>query len=120
MLVELFLAAQLAAAPTTFDQAKELADANERRIEKHVMSQLLESQGNALGSAMASCGRPGLDLSAFTVVLSWNADGSVAQSWRKGDTPLAQCVHKSLEETGIIGQWSTPFFTSIALSFNEP
>ncbi|WP_152560493.1 hypothetical protein [Arenimonas donghaensis] len=103
----------------SFDQAKDLADANEKGIERHVMSKLVESQGNALSSAMANCARPGMDLSAFTVVLSLKADGSVAQSWRRGDTPLAQCVHKSLEETGIIGEWSTPFFTSIELSFDE-
>ncbi|WP_144900755.1 hypothetical protein [Luteimonas cucumeris] len=120
MLKELLLAAQLASAPMSFDQAKALADANEANLSKEMSSQLLPAQGNALGSAMATCGRPGMDLSAFTVVFSLNTDGSVAESWRKGETPLAQCVHKAISAAGLAGQWPTPFYTSIELSFNEP
>ena len=120
MLVAMLLATQLAAAPMGFEQAKALADANEKNLPKAVSSQLLQSQGNALGSAMAACGRPGMDLSAFTVVLSLHADGSVAESWRRGETPLARCVHKELAASGLSGQWPTPFYTSVELSFNEP
>lgn len=118
MLAGLVLAIQLASAPMGFDQAKALADANEAGLPKAIHSQLVHAQGEALGAAMAACGRPGMDLSAFAVVMSLNADGSVAQSWRKGDTPLAKCVHGSLEESGLAGQWPTPFFTSVVLSFN--
>lgn len=103
-----------------FDEAKALADANEMRLSKESNAQLLQAQGNALGSAMAICARPGMDLSAFTVVLSLHADGSVAESWRKGETPLAQCVHTAVVASGLAGQWPTPFFTSIALLFREP
>jgi hypothetical protein len=120
MLETIFLATQLAAAPMGFDQAKALADANEENLPKGLSSQLLQAQGNALGSAMATCGRPGMDLSAFAVVLSLKADGSVAESWRKGETPLAQCVHKALSASGLAGQWPVPFYTSVELSFDEP
>lgn len=118
MFVQLLLAAQLTAS-MPYAEAKVLADANEARLSREIHNQLLQSQGNALGSAVAACARPEMDLSAFTVVLSLNADGSVAESWRKGETPLARCVHKSLEESGLAGQWPTPFYTSIELSFNE-
>ena len=120
MFIEMFLAAQLALAPMSFDQAKTLADENEANLSKETTSQLLQAQGNALGSAMAACGRPGMDLSPFTIVFSLNADGSMAESWRKGETPLAQCVHKAISASGLAGQWPTPFYTSIELSFNEP
>ena len=120
MLKAILLATQLAATPEGFDQAKALADANEKTLPKGVSSHLLEAQGNALGSAMGTCGRPGMDLSAFAVVLSLNADGSVAESWLKGETPLAKCVHRELAASGLSGQWPTPFYTSVELSFNEP
>jgi hypothetical protein len=119
VLVEIFLATLLAAAPLDFHQAKALADANEKDLPKTVSTQLLQSQGAALGSAMTACGLPNMDLSAFTVVLSLNADGSVADSWRKGETPLAKCVHKQLARSGLSGRWPTPFYTSIEMSFNE-
>lgn len=118
MLAGIIFAIQLAATPMDFDQAKDLADANEEGLPKAIQSQLLHAQGEALGAAMAACGRPGMDMSAFAVVMSLQADGSVAQSWRKGETPLAKCVHRSLEESGLAGQWPTPFFTSVVLSFN--
>ena len=120
MFQAILLATQLAVAPIGFEQAKSLADANEHGLSKDGSSQLLQAQGNALGSAMTVCGRPGMDLAAFVVVLSLNADGSVAQSWRKGDTALAQCVHKELVASGLAGKWPTPFYTSVELSFNEP
>lgn len=116
---ELLLAAQLAASPIGFDEAKTLADDNEATLSKEVGSQLLQAQGKALGSAMATCGRPGMDLSAFTLVFSLNADGSVAESWRRGETPLADCVHKTVSISGFAGQWSTPFYTSIEMSFDD-
>lgn len=118
MLEEIVLAIQLAAVPMGFDQAKALADANEGNLPREVSSRLLQAQGSALGAAMAACGRPGLDLSAFSVVISLNADGSVARSWRKGETPLAHCVHKALSASGLAGTWPTPFYTSIELSFD--
>ncbi|WP_155944751.1 hypothetical protein [Pseudoxanthomonas sp. Root630] len=120
MLKELLLATQLASSPMGFDQAKTLADENEASLSKETKSRLLQAQGNALGSAMTTCGRPGMDLSAFSVVFSLNADGSVAESWRKGETPLAQCVHQAISAYGLAGQWPTPFYTSIELSFNKP
>lgn len=120
MFKAIVLAAQLAVAPATVDEAKALADANEASLSKELMSQLLESQGTALGSAVGACGRPKMNLSEFTIVLSLNADGSVAQSWRKGDTPLAKCVHAALDTSGLAGRWPEPFYTSIVLSWREP
>ena len=120
MFKAIFLAAQLAVAPASVDQAKAMADANEASLSKDLMSQLLQSQGTALGSAVGACARPQMDLAAFTVVLSLNVDGSVAHSWRKGETPLAKCVHAALDASGLAGRWPQPFYTSIVLSLREP
>ena len=120
MFKAIFLAAQLAAAPGSVDDAKNLADANEASLSKDLMSQLLRSQAEALGSAVGTCARPQMDLATFTVVLSLNADGSVANSWRKGDTHLAKCVHAALDASGLAGRWPEPFYTSVVLSLREP
>lgn len=117
MLKTVVLAASLAAAPMSVDQAKALADANEESLSRELSSQLLLAQGSALGSAMGKCARPGMDLATFTIVLSLTGDGSVSESWRKGETPLARCVHAELAATGLAGQWPTPFYTSVVLSF---
>lgn len=106
-------------AHVTFDQAKALADANEASLPDELANTLLKAQGNALGAAMASCNRPGMDLTAFTVVFSLNPDGSINEDWRQGETPLAECVHRQLLASGFPGAWPTPFYTSIRLSF-EP
>ena len=116
----IFLAAQLAVAPVSVDDAKAMADANEASLSKDQMSKLLESQANALGSALGACGRPKMDLAEFTIVLSLKTDGSVAHSWRKGETPLAKCMHAALGASGLAGKWPEPFYTSIVLSLREP
>ena len=114
------LAPALASAGSVgFDQAKRLADENEASLSSQQASLLLEAQGNALGEAMASCASPGMDFSAFTMVFRLNPDGSVAESWRKGETPLARCTHASLLKSGIQGTWQQPFYTSIEMSFTE-
>jgi len=116
----ILMAALLAApAQVTFDQAKALADANESNLSEVLLNQLLQAQGTALGSAMASCARPNMDLTAFTVVFSLNPDGSIKEDWRQGETPLAKCVHEQLLGSGFPGDWPSPFYTSIRLSF-EP
>lgn len=120
MLKAILLAAQLTVAPTNVDEAKAMADANEANLSQDLMNQLLQAQGTAIGSALAACGQPKMDLSKFTVVLSLNPDGSVATSWRQGETPLAKCVHKALDASGLAGQWPEPFYTSIVLSLREP
>lgn len=119
MLEVILLATQLAGGSIYFDRAKSLADANEINISSNLRSQLLKAQGKALGSAVATCRHANMDLTAFTIVLSLNADGSVKKSWRNGDTPLAQCIHGELMRFGLSGKWPTPFYTSIELSFDE-
>ena len=118
MLAVLLFAAQVSAAPLAYEEAKALADRNEAALAADLHGALLESQGRALGSALASCGRPGMDLAKFTVVLRLNPDGSVAESWRQGETPLAKCVHSKLAVSGFAGNWPQPFYTSIELSLS--
>ncbi|GGA77553.1 hypothetical protein GCM10011521_14830 [Arenimonas soli] len=114
-----FLAPALASASTLgFVEAKRLADENESNLNPQLTSQLLEAQGNALKDALASCAQPDMDLSAFTLVFRLNSDGSIAESWREGDTQLALCTHKRLVSTGFRGKWQEPFYTSIEMSFH--
>lgn len=120
MLEAVLLVAHLAGAPMSVDQAKTMADANEANLSKGQSSQLLQAQGNAFGSALATCSQPEKDLSAFTIVLSLNADGSVAGNWRIGETLLAKCVHSELQRSGLTGRWPAPFYTSIEFSPSVP
>lgn len=109
--------AQASGADVSFDEAKRLADENEGSLNSLQIASLLETQGDALGSAIGACGQPGMDLSKFAVVFSLNADGSVDKSWLKGDTPLANCVHDHLVSSGFPGVWKEPFYTSVQMSF---
>lgn len=109
--------AQASGAAVSFDEAMQLADENESSLNGQQFASLLEAQGDALGSAIGACGRPGMDLSRFTIVFRLNTDGSVAKSWLKGDTLLAQCVHDHLAMSGFPGLWSEPFYTSLNMSF---
>jgi hypothetical protein len=113
----MLLAAFLAVAdPVSFEEAKALADANEANLSSDMRGQLLQSQGEALGSALGACAQPGMDLKVFTLVFRLNADGTVARSWREGETPLARCMHKELVASGFEGLWPEPFYTSIKLT----
>lgn len=115
------LAAQLAAAtPMGFDDALALAEASESELPAAVTEQLLKVQGDALKSAMTACRGTDRDFSTFTVVFELRSDGSVVQSWRQGETPLAQCVHRELEASGLPGEWTEPFYTFIKVSIEEP
>lgn len=100
-----------------FDEAKALADKNEAGLDRHTSSLLIGAQGKALDTAMRACARPDADVSAFTVVLSLNADGSTEASWLQGTTQLARCVQGELARSGLAGHWPTPFYTSFELSF---
>jgi hypothetical protein len=117
MFVSMVLAAQVATAPADFRKAKARADANEASLGTALHQRLLQAQGQALKTAVAACASPNPDLSAFTVVLSLNADGSVQSSWLKGHTVFARCVRGQLAGAGLHGHWPTPFYTSFEVSF---
>jgi hypothetical protein len=118
MIIGMLLAAHIVAAPIDFRQAKARADANEASLAPALHAQLLEAQGRALKTAVATCRQPNPDLYRFTVVLSLNADGSVASSWLQGRTSLARCVRGQLAGSGLPGHWPTPFYTSFEVSFD--
>lgn len=118
MLAGMILMAQMATPSMTYPKAKALADANENGLPAASHVALLEAQGKVLKAAVAACARPDPDLSAFTVVLSLHADGSVAASWLKGRTALARCVRGQLVVSGVPGHWTTPFYTSFEVSFH--
>jgi hypothetical protein len=116
MIPALLLALQLAAAPSGYSEAKALADANEAALSGEMMSRLMEAQGNLLGAAIGKCARPGMDFSPLVVVFVLNEDGSVARTWRKGDTPLATCLEREVSTATFAGRWPEPFYTSIELT----
>lgn len=118
MLAGMILLAQLAAPAMPYARAKALADANENALAAATHAALLASQGKVLKAAVAACRSPDPDLSAFTVVLSLHADGSVAASWLKGRTVFARCVRMQLVASGVPGHWTTPFYTSFEVSFD--
>ena len=84
------------------------------------MFQLRHASGKVLGDALVACRRPQMDLAGFAVVLALGPDGSVTHTWRRGDTPLAVCVQEQLSRSKVVGNWPSPFYTSIVLSRHEP
>lgn len=120
MIPALLFALQLAAAPSGYSEAKALADANEAALSAEMMSRLMEAQGNLLGEAVGKCARPGMDFSPLVVVFVLNENGSVARTWRKGDTPLATCLEREVSMATFAGRWPEPFYTSIELTLTGP
>lgn len=118
MLAGMILLAQLTTPGMPFQRAKALADANENALPAAVHARLLDAQHKVLDAAAAACARPDPDLSAFTVVLSLHADGSVTASWLKGRTAFARCVRTQLVASGVPGHWTPPFYTSFEVSFD--
>ncbi|WP_290885825.1 hypothetical protein [Arenimonas sp.] len=116
MIPALLLALQLAAAPSGFSEAKALADANEAALSSEMMSRLMAAQGELLGEAVGKCAGPGMDFSPLAIVFVLNEDGSVARTWRQGDTPLATCLEREFAAATFSGRWPAPFYTSIELS----
>lgn len=119
MLLGMVLAAQAATAPMDFRQAKARADAYENGLSASRHAALRDKQGKALKAAVAACARPNPDVSAFTVVLLLNPDGSVKSSWLKGGTALARCVRGQLAAAGLHGHWPSPFYISFEVSFTK-
>ncbi|GAB6197080.1 hypothetical protein [Lysobacter xanthus] len=120
MLSTLVLAAQLAASPMTFAEAKAQALRTHAAMRTPAREALFDTQGRTLVAALDSCGSPGNDLSSFTVVLRLRADGSAARSWREGESPLARCVERHLVEVGVPGRWPEPFYIAIGAQLRAP
>jgi hypothetical protein len=107
-------------ASLSYDDARSLANSSESSLSGDAMFQLRHASGKVLGNALVACERPQMDLAGFTVVLALGADGSVTHTWRKGDTPLAVCVQEQLSRSKVVGNWPSPFYTSLVLSRHEP
>lgn len=120
MTVSLLLAFQLVAAPSSYDQAKTLADSYEASLGAAAKSALVETQGNALGIAFQKCGdRAESPIKPFTVVAHVNEVGATDQTWLQGDTALARCVQKELSTARFPANGGRAFYTSYEFTF-EP
>lgn len=119
MIAAILFAAHVAGSPVDYAHAKALADANEASLGAAEHAKYHAEQDRLLRAAITRCAGPNPDLSPFTVVLSLNADGSVAGSWLKGGTELASCVWLQLLRSGMPGHWKTPFYSSFEVSFQQ-
>lgn len=118
MLLPLLIAAELAAAEPTFADAKAGADAYEAALSARDHDLLVDAQSRALSDAMLICGPAKAGDPAFTVVQRVAADGSVAQSWRAGDSPYAQCMERALKSAHLPAATGKAFLTSYELTFD--
>jgi hypothetical protein len=106
--------------PQSYKDAKFIADADDARLSSDAMFLLRHAQGKVLGVALRRCERPRMDLSGFSIVLSVGSNGSILQTWRKGESQLALCVEKELLASSLEWESSRPFYTSVALSRDAP
>lgn len=120
MIVQLLLLAQLQTISPGFEAAKSLADAQEAALPKEMTNRLLESQARAAGQAFAACMPlpPPKVLPDFTVVMSLEADGTVKQTWLKGDSDFAECVEHKYANSKFFQPPHTPFYSSFEFTFH--
>jgi hypothetical protein len=121
MIASLLLLTQLSGAALGFDEAKSLADKHEAALSASQTEELLKSQARAAGEAFAACilAPPPEALPDFAVVMLLETDGSVARTWRNGESELAQCVEQRFAASRFFKPPHAPFFTSFVFIFDR-
>lgn len=113
----LLFVAQLAAADTTFAQAKSLADEYEAAVSPRDKAALVEAQQKALDKAIAACGPIKGAPPPFTIVAHVAQNGVTDRTWRSGDSALAQCFDQQLRAVVLPMAAGKAFYASYELSF---
>jgi hypothetical protein len=105
--------------PADFTAAKAAADADEASLDAAAKAAALEQQRAFLDARVADCASNDAkaDLSDFVVVMRLDADGTVAQTWRRGDSPLALCVERSARGKLLFVPPRSPFHSSLEIGF---
>ncbi len=114
------LAGFASAAPILeYEEAKALADKDEKSLAPAESATLLKSQGELLNAGVAACATPAPDLSPFTVAMELDAQGKIVRTWLRGSSPLGICFRKYVSGRTLIVPPRVPFHASIELSFTK-
>lgn len=108
-----------AADPTTYVEAKVLADRDEASLDAAQRGAFLQNQSRQLEAAVANCAAPNPDLAPLVIVAQLDAHGRIVRTWRQGDTALARCVEQELSGRVIEPPPRMPFHVSFELSFTR-
>lgn len=115
MVHALLLAVQLAAADTSFADAKARADEYESVLAAKDSAALIEAQGKALNAAMAECGPAKKSFPPFAIVARVSRTGVTERTWRNDDSPFAICLDLHLARAFLPVAAGKPFFASYEL-----
>ncbi|MGV8931070.1 MAG: hypothetical protein ACOH1R_03015 [Luteimonas sp.] len=125
LLACLLLALPLLAAPlhaaTALDYAaaKALADTDEASMDVSIKESTLIIQRAFLDTAVKACAtdQATARLEDFVVVMRLDGNGQVAETWRRGDSPLALCVERHSRGKTLFAPPRSPFYTSLEVNF---
>ncbi len=117
MLGLLLFVAELAAADTTFAEAKSLAVEYEAAVSPRDKAALVEAQQKALDGAIAACGPIKGAPPPFTIVAHVSESGVTDRTWRSSDSALARCFEKQLGSVALPVAAGKAFYASYEVSF---
>jgi hypothetical protein len=102
-----------------FEAAKAAADADEASQDSAARAAAMERQRAFLDEAVAACAdvRNTAELRDFVVVVRLDAGGRVAQTWRRGDSPLALCIERHARGKVMFVPPRVPFHASLEVGF---
>ncbi|HVI57657.1 MAG TPA: hypothetical protein VM619_02125 [Luteimonas sp.] len=108
-----------AQAPMDFEAAKAAADADEASQDTAARAAAMDRQRAFLDEAVAACAdvRSTAELRDFVVVVQLDAEGRVARTWRRGDSPLALCIERHARGKVMFVPPRAPFHASLEVGF---
>ena len=114
-------AANAAATPVDYADAKRLADADEAAVTGPAKETLLAAQAALLDAGVAECNRFHMrgDVTPFVVVMQLDPQGRVRQTWRQGGSPLAICLERYVRDKALAAPPKAPFHASLEISFGK-
>lgn len=104
-----------------FTAAKAAADADEASQDPAARAEAMKQQRAFLDAGVAACADPASTarLEGFVVVVELDADGRVARTWRRGDSPLALCIERQSRGKVMFVPPRTPFHASLEVGFER-
>lgn len=109
----------LAQAELDFTAAKSAADADEASLDAATGAAVLAQQRAFLDARVAACAdiRTTARLEDFVIVVELDAEGRVASTWRRGDSPLALCIERDARGKFMFVPPRAPFHASLEVGF---
>lgn len=104
-----------------FTAAKAAADADEASLDAAARTAALEQQRAFLDAGVAACAdlQSTERLEDFVVVVRLDDTGTVMQTWRRGDSPLALCIERHSRGKVMFVPPRAPFHASLEVTFER-